>query len=468
MIRISIFLFVFAFCYSVKAQTPYTQAQFAYDSILNVVYGSDIDYGGNMDTLKLDIFKPVGDANCKRPIMMLLHGGAWAVGNKEDASMKYMSRELAKRGWIVANINYRLGTHKTSDYTMKLFCNSSISEPCAYICDTTEAIRGNFRSMQDAKGAIRFMKSRNLIDSSDINNVFIGGESAGAFTSYSVGFTDKLSEKPSSCYSIADAPTPDTYFANLACTHTPLNFSRPDLGSIEGTLNLGTYDANVKGIASFFGGVFDLNIFQQTDSTPCVYMFCQGSDVIVNYNYGKIFGRIDSECYSAICQPYAFYPNAWGNEGLRQHFVSMGSYAPYYKAEIIDNYALNNNCFVTGHAIDDPQLRLQNMADFFATKIASSGNSPQTNCGSNRISELECISNNIKFQNPCSNNLNIEISTKLIGSKYAISNYFGEILASGFLNSTNSAINLSSLSNGFYLFSIEKGSQKKTYKVIKN
>ena len=198
------------------AQTPYTQPIYNYDSIVDIEYGVANNYAGNADTLLMDIYKPIGNSNCLRPIMILAHGGAWVVESKENNSIQNMARELAKRGWVVANINYRLGTNKASNYTSNALCNGLGIEPCVYVADSAEVERANYRAMQDAKGAIRFMKSRNLIDSTDINNVFMAGESAGAFISISAGFTNSIIKKPASCYAIGNATTPDPVLLSLA------------------------------------------------------------------------------------------------------------------------------------------------------------------------------------------------------------------------------------------------------------
>ncbi len=447
---------------SVNAQTPYTQNQFAYDSLINVVYGTAIDYAGNTDTLKLDIYKPVGDSNCLRPVIVLVHGGAWIGGSKEDYDLVYLSRQLAKKGWVVANINYRLGTHKTSNYTMYALCNTSISQPCGYICDSAEVYRANFRAMQDAKGVIRFMKSRNAIDSTDINNVFIAGESAGGFVALAAAFTDKISEKHLSCYAVSDAPVPDPDLAAFGCIPTTNNLSRPDLGSIDGPLYLGTYNATVKGVGSLFGGVLDFNIFQQTSDTPVVYMFHQGSDVIVNYNYGTLLGRISWECYaqSNICQTYYFYPNAFGSEGIRQYFVAMGTSAPAYQADILSNYSYLNNCYSNGHALDNAQLRLQNMVALFAGKIALSGNNPQTNCLNLGIDYITAGSGFTLFPNPC--NKKITASYMLFESQnttvYIYSNSGIKIKTVDFgvnpKGENSHEIDLSNFKSGLYFLSI--------------
>lgn len=309
--KISLLFVLAALSFVAKAQ-PYTSNQFQYDSLLNVSYGTAIDYAGNSQNLLMDIYKPIGDNNCLRPVMVLVHGGGWIAGSKQDNYMILMARELAKKGWVVASINYRLGTHKAANYDMYLFCNTSLSVPCAYICDSSEIYRANFRGMQDAKGAIRFMKDRFAIDSSDVNNVYIAGESAGGFVAFAAAFTDQASEKIANCFAISNAPNPSPNLLPYGCFPSNNSLSRPDLGSIDGTLNLGTHDASVKGIGCFYGGVLDLQMLQQTGPLPDVYLFHQGSDVVVNYDYGPLLGRLSWECYDQInlCQHYYFnaYP----------------------------------------------------------------------------------------------------------------------------------------------------------------
>jgi hypothetical protein len=397
------------------AQLPYTQNNYSYDSLMNVVYGVDVNYNGELDTLEMDIFKPVGDNNCLRPIMVLVHGGAWISGSKEDPNLVLMSRELARKGWVVANINWRLGTHKASNYVMYALCNTNISTPCGYICDSSEVIRANYRGMQDAKGAIRFMKSRHLMDSTDINNVFISGESAGGFVALDVAFMDQANEKPADCGAIANAPIPSVNLNQYACTNPPLSLQRPDLGSIDGTLHIGTYDAKIKGVANFYGGMFNFNTLQQQTDTPSVYLFHQGSDVIVNYAYGQVLGRISWECYAQtnLCQSYFFYPYAHGSESIRQQFVSLGGNAPVYQADIIYNYNYLNNCFSGGHAIDNWQTRLQAAVNLFAPIIASSGNNPASNCQTLAITDRPSEINFLAYPNPAQNQLTLEFSKAL-------------------------------------------------------
>lgn len=44
-----------------------------------------------------------------RPLMIIIHGGAFIAGSKDDFIQQRMLKEFAKRGYVTASINYRLG-----------------------------------------------------------------------------------------------------------------------------------------------------------------------------------------------------------------------------------------------------------------------------------------------------------------------------------------------------------------------
>lgn len=375
MLRLTIFsLFNILSCI-LFAQDPYTQSIYGYTVQSDIEYGQAIDFSGNNETLLLDIYKPVGDNNCQRPCLVLVHGGSWIAGSKEDIDIVNIGKEFAKKGWVVATVNYRLGTHKTSNYTMYALCNNSISAPCGYIADSAEVIRANYRGQQDVKGAIRFMKNRFMLDSTDVNNVFIAGESAGGFVSFAAAFLNDPSEKSLLCAAIPDAPNPDTDL--IPCLPVNYSLSRPDLGDIDGTLNLGNHDASIQGVGSFFGGMMDFEMLNNESSWPVLYMFHQGSDVIVHYNYYRLLGRIDWECYAQtnLCQNYAFYPKAYGSKGI-ETYLNLLPNSPVRTVDIIENYEYMNDCLDNGHSIDNWITRSQNMAELFAARVVLNGNTP--------------------------------------------------------------------------------------------
>lgn len=436
-----------------NAQKPYTVSKYSYDSIKNIQYGIVKNFAGNDDTLVMDIYRPVNDSNCRRPIAMLIHGGAWIVGSKDDATLRYLADKLVRRGWVVANIKYRLGTHKAQNYDMYALCNNSVSQPCAYICDSAEIYRANYRAVQDTKGAIRFMKNRYLQDSSDPDQFYLIGFSAGAFIALQTAFSDSSIKKSSLCDSISSAPTPSSKLNPYGCLPSALNLSRPDLGPIEGNLHTGTHNSRVKGVASFYGAVLDPFIFKNVRDTPSIYLFHQGSDVVVNYRRGILLGRISYECFSSnLCQPYYFYPIAYGGESIRKFFVDSGFIGQNFKADIVNNYVYNNNCFSNGHSVDNLDLRSNTMIDFFSDRLKKEGNIGQDYCGNSttqphKIPVFKC------YPNPFENSITIE--SKGNNQPFTISDLTGRILLTGQLSSPSMNIHTDQLSPGIYILAIE-------------
>lgn len=442
-----------------KAQKPYTQAKYSYDSIKNIEYGIVSNFAGNPDTLVMDIYRPKNDSNCRRPIAMLIHGGAWIAGSKDDATLRYLADKLARRGWVVANIKYRLGTHKAKNYDMYALCNNSISQPCAYVCDSAEIYRANFRAVQDAKGAIRFMKNRFLQDSTDPEQVYLIGFSAGAFIALQAAFTDSSSAKSNLCDSIASAPTPSSNLNPYACLPNALNLLRPDLGPAEGTLHTGTFNSQVKGVASFYGAILDPGMFKNLTDTPSVYLYHQGSDVVVNYRRGILLGRISYECFSGnICQPYYFYPIAYGGESIRQFFADSNYVGQHFKADIISNYTFNGNCFSNGHSVDNLALRSNTMLDFFSDRLIREGNTGPDKCGNTTTQSLKLTPFKC-YPNPVENILTIE--TYQPNLSYTITDITGKVYASGQLSLPVTQISTEHLAQGIYFLCLD-GQTKNT------
>ena len=82
--------------YTTQAQSAYIQNNFsAVRSDVDQVYGIQTNFSGIEDTLHLDIYKPVGDSNCLRPLLVLVHGGSWIGGSKLDQNIVFIAQEMA-------------------------------------------------------------------------------------------------------------------------------------------------------------------------------------------------------------------------------------------------------------------------------------------------------------------------------------------------------------------------------------
>ncbi len=336
-ILISLFLLV-----NPAIAQDYTSKQFGLQiTKTNIVYGTATNYLGATDTLKLDIYKPSGNTNTQRPILILNHGGAWVGGDKSESNIVLIAQEFAKRGYVVASVNYRLGTHK-ANWAMTPF-QKAVNEGfhAVYISDSAEIYRAIYRAIQDLKGAIRFIKARHSLDSTCSEAVFIGGESAGGFNSMGVAFLDLNSEKPAACSAIADVPMPQ---ANLldnypGGTLTTTQLKRPDLGNIDGSLNMNGYNSKVKGVVNLFGGLLSEGIsnnWVSGNDSMAVYMTHQSCDGIVPCNAAVCLSPMSINCNLGYTPFHTKWPICYGSCALQSKFSVGTSKIKKLKTEIFN------------------------------------------------------------------------------------------------------------------------------------
>jgi acetyl esterase/lipase len=105
-----------------------------------------------LQPLVADIYTPTGDTEVQRPLILMFHSGNFLPfpqnqsvnGTRSDSSIVLLSRRLAKMGYVVASIDYRLGWN-----------------PVAPEQDTrvNTLINAAYRGVQDARTAIRYFKS---------------------------------------------------------------------------------------------------------------------------------------------------------------------------------------------------------------------------------------------------------------------------------------------------------------------
>jgi acetyl esterase/lipase len=69
---------------------------------------TDIAYDAHGWRTTLDLIMPCEPPAETMPILVHVHGGAWITGRKNQQA-KPLIHHLARRGWLIADINYRLG-----------------------------------------------------------------------------------------------------------------------------------------------------------------------------------------------------------------------------------------------------------------------------------------------------------------------------------------------------------------------
>lgn len=136
----------------------------------NLVYGSSTPFGATAPAaLRLDLFEPTGDTASNRPVIVLIHGGGFFTGNRNDANIVELARRLARRGFVTASISYRLRTE------------------AQVAADPTGTIRD---AVDDGKAAIRWLRSQASTYRLDVTRFAVGGASAGGFTALGVAYLE--------------------------------------------------------------------------------------------------------------------------------------------------------------------------------------------------------------------------------------------------------------------------------------
>ena len=69
----------------------------------NVAYRTDVG-----PSTVLDLAQPTFGPRLNRPAILIIHGGGWSAGSKNDMVYRTLMIDYAMKGYVVANMNYRL------------------------------------------------------------------------------------------------------------------------------------------------------------------------------------------------------------------------------------------------------------------------------------------------------------------------------------------------------------------------
>lgn len=137
-----------------------------------LAYGRAPGAAGNSVTLTLDMYRPTGDTQTRRPAIVLVHGGGFTGGTSKAANMVRMANAFAQRGYVAVSINYRLlGKGE------KCGLETTPSPACV------TAVLG---AQHDAQAAVRWLRRYATAYRIDPTRIAIGGASAGAGTALAV------------------------------------------------------------------------------------------------------------------------------------------------------------------------------------------------------------------------------------------------------------------------------------------
>ncbi|MCS6896040.1 MAG: alpha/beta hydrolase [Bacteroidia bacterium] len=215
-----------------------------------VTYGSATNAFGTLQTLRADFYLPEPDNETSRPVIVLLFGGGYISGSRNDADITHLARYFAARGYVAATIDYRIG----------------MTLPTA-----TEWIKAGTRAVHDLKAFIRYLKKSVVSNGNpygiDTARIYVGGSSAGAVTALHAAFLSSTAE-------LSEVPEADTTFISTQ-------------GGLEGNSGNPGYSSRFSGVFSLSGGILRTS-WISANETPAVIAMHGTGDATVPYKSGLL------------------------------------------------------------------------------------------------------------------------------------------------------------------------------------
>ena len=155
----------------------------------DIIYAEGLshDYWNSSNTtalpLYMDSYVPENNSQ-NRPLLMLIHGGAFVGGSKQQDAIVDMANYYASRGFVVFSIDYRLRDHMGT-IPQAWIDATSVGTPSNL--DQTFAM---YPAHRDAKAALRWIMANAQNYHINKDYITVGGGSAGAITSIGIGVSE--------------------------------------------------------------------------------------------------------------------------------------------------------------------------------------------------------------------------------------------------------------------------------------
>jgi hypothetical protein len=163
------------------AQRYVTEVFSSVDSTQNIPYGSNYSFLSGSPVLQplvFDLYKPSGDAETSRPLVIFIHTGSFLpivvngtpTGSMRDSASSEMCRRFARRGYVVASMDYRVGWNPIApDQDIR----------------TGTLLQGVGRALQDARACVRYFKNDFMnggnIYGIDTSKIILCGQGSGGY-----------------------------------------------------------------------------------------------------------------------------------------------------------------------------------------------------------------------------------------------------------------------------------------------
>ncbi|MBP7184833.1 MAG: alpha/beta hydrolase fold domain-containing protein [Saprospiraceae bacterium] len=214
------------------------------------------------ENLALWVFYPHLPTSVKRPLILLIHGGGFIGGSKNDFYQQ--AKSLAELGFVCATIDYRL-CKRTDCLQFTAIANTIPELAITQICNVSfpnSLIPSGYVAVIDAFNALRYLKENASLYHIDTENIIVGGTSAGGWTALNMAFLDQDEAA--------------LINSNLQSTWGAIN---PTSG--------------IKGVIAMGGAIYDTNFIDSDEKTP-VFILHGTCDPVIYYQHAQPY----------MCQDY--------------------------------------------------------------------------------------------------------------------------------------------------------------------
>jgi acetyl esterase/lipase len=170
-----------------ESSSPTVKLNATYDFNIteDIIYAEGLshDYWNSSNTtalpLYMDSYVPENNSQ-NRPLLMLIHGGAFVGGSKQQDAIVDMANYYASRGFVVFSIDYRLRDHMGT-IPQAWIDATSVGNP-----SNLDQIFAIYPAHRDAKAALRWIMANAQNYNINKDYITVGGGSAGAITSIGI------------------------------------------------------------------------------------------------------------------------------------------------------------------------------------------------------------------------------------------------------------------------------------------
>ena len=257
----------------------------------NIVYGSNLSVIGatqgiayiptgtnGVPALEFDLYQPDGDTEVERPLVIVLHTGTFApiiyngnpTGMRQDVATTAICESYAKRGYVVANIEYRLGWNPGA---------ATQAEKGASL------MKAVYRAIQDTKSAVRFFREDYENGNTygiDTSRIILSGQGSGGWVALGYATVNKYAEITLPKFLDVDPIT----LVTTALIDTTEIGDWDGYGGLYNTVNTPGYSNDVHMVCSMGGGMGDLS-WLEAGEVPMCAVHCP-TDPVAIYTSGNV------------------------------------------------------------------------------------------------------------------------------------------------------------------------------------